>query len=205
MIHPAAPPIPAAPAAPAAPVVPAVPNAEAGSRWQPAVVAAVAFGGAAVLNLGWVPGVVVSHWVPLFLLASGCMAALRIRRTGVRRELRSRAAARVAEFGGGVYGAMAMATLVQLETVDLVGDVAAAGSLSKFVGGLDVGWMISQLMESIGFAISAAMWPWHWFSGYGINAVLLALGAAVGLDALLRAVSPRYRAHREAPAPAASA
>jgi hypothetical protein len=196
---------PALPIVPAPPAAPSPPVANAEARWQPATVAGIAFAGAIVLNLGWIPGVVVSHWVPLLLVASGCMAALRIRRAGVRRALSSRASAKIAEFGGGVYGAMAMATLVQLETADLIGDVAGAGSLSRFIGSLDMEWAIAQLMESIGFAISAAMWPWHWFSGYGINAVLLALGACVGVDALLRFVSPRYRAHREEAEAAAAA
>ncbi|HEU0299545.1 MAG TPA: hypothetical protein VFR37_08830 [Longimicrobium sp.] len=193
MIHPPAPPVPVAPPAPAALAPPVAPAAEAGPRWQPAAVAGVAFGGAAVLNLGWIPGVVVSHWVPLFLLASGCMAALRIRRAGVRRELRSHAAAKIAQFGGGVYGAMAAATLVQLETADLVDDVASAGSLSKFIALVDVDWMMAQLMESIGFAVSAATWPWHWFGTYGFVAV----GLGYGVDALLKSASPRYRALRE--------
>jgi hypothetical protein len=177
-----------------------VPEAGAESRWKPAAVAGVAFAGVAALNLGWVPGLVVSHWVPLFLLASGCLAALRWKRIGVRRQLRSRAAARVAEFGGGVYGAMAMATLLWLEGTDLVADVAAAGSPGAFVRSLDLGWLMSQLFESIGFAIGAGLWPWHWFSDYGMTAVVMAAGAAVGADALLKAAFPRYRAYRVEPA-----
>lgn len=180
------------------------PLADAGSRWKPLTVAGAAFAGVAVLNLGYVPGVVVSHWVPLVLLASGCMAAFRWKRAGVRNELRSRAAAKVAQFGGGVYGAMAMATLLWLEAADLLADVRAAGSPVAFIRSLDLGWLISQLMESIGFAIRAGMWPWHWFSDYGMRTVLIAAGVAVGLDVLIRAVSPAYRAHREAPAAAAA-
>ena len=82
-------------------------------------------------------------------------------------------------------------------------DVASAGSLAEFIGALDLGWMMGQMMESVGFAIRAGMWPWHWFSDYGMYAVLLAAGAAMGLDALIRTVSPRYRENREAPAAAA--
>ena len=177
---------------------------QAQSRWKPAAVAAVAFAGVAVLNFGSVPGVVVSHWVPLFLLASGCMAALRWKRAGVRRQLRSRASARAAEFGGGVYGSMALATLLWLEGSDLVADVSSAGSLGAFIRSLNVGWLMSQLFESIGFAIRAGLWPWHWFSDYGMTAVLIAAGAAVGLDALIKAVLPRYRAHRNSPQAATS-
>lgn len=201
---PSIPAIPVAPAVPDAAVAPLSPAAEAESRWKPAAVAGMAFAGVALLNLGYVPGVVVSHWVPLFLLASGCMAAIQWKRAGIRRGLRNRTASKIAQFGGGVYGAMAMATLLWLEGADLMADVTSAGSLPRFIDSLTVGWLFSQLFESIGFAVSAGMWPWHWFSDYGIYAVLLAAGAAVGLDALIRMVSPRYRAHREAPAAAAA-
>ena len=170
------------------------------SRWKPAAVAAVAFAGVAALNLGYVPGLVVSHWVPLLLLASGCMAAIRWKRAGLRRQLRSRTASGVADFGGGVYGAMAMATLLWLEGADLVADVAGAGSLGAFIRSLDLGWLISQVMESVGFAIRAGLWPWTWFGGYGIPVAC----AAVGLDALLAIVLPRYRAYRNPPKAAAA-
>lgn len=177
-----------------------VPIGEPKSRWTLAAVAVAAFGAVAWINLGHVPALVASHWVPMFLLASGCMAAMRWKRAGVRNTLRSRVASKVAEFGGGVYGAAAMATWLQLEGADLVGEVAAAGSLVSWVQSLSLGWLISQAVESIGFAVRAGLWPWHWFSGYGMQAVLLAAGAAVGLDALLKAAFPRYRTHREAPA-----
>ncbi len=116
----------------------------------------------------------------------------------MRNELRSQAAAKVAEFGGGVYGAVAMATWLQLEASDLVGDVAAAGSVGEFVGSLSLGWLISQGVESVKFAFQAGLWPWHWFSTFGMQAVLGAAAAAVGLDWLLRRASPRYQALREA-------
>lgn len=165
-------------------------------RWKPITVAVACFTGAIGLNVLHVPGNLTAHWVPMFLLATGCMAALRWRRTGVRGELRSRAAARIVSYGGGVYGAIAMATLVQLETVDLVSDVVGTGSASGFFNSLSLGWLISQAVESLMFAIRAGLWPWHWFSVYGIQAVMIAAGAAWGLDALLRAAVPRYRTMR---------
>lgn len=177
-----------------------VPAQAPASRWKPAAVVGAAVAGTVALNLVEVPGVLASHWVPVLLLATAFMAAVRWKRTGVRRQLRSRAAARVSEFGGGVYGALAVATLLQLEAADLVDDVASAGSLGEFVGALDLGWLMEQMMESVGFAIRAGMWPWHWFSDFGMHAVLLAAGAAVGLDALIGIAFPRYRAHREPPA-----
>lgn len=192
-------PVPEPPRSPTA----IVPAQEPASGWKPGVVVGAAVAGTVALNVVEIPGVLASHWVPVLLLATALMAALRWKRVGVRRQLRSSAAGKISEFGGGVYGAMAVATLLQLEAADLVEDVASAGSLAEFVGALDPGWLMGQMMESIGFAIRAGMWPWHWFSDYGIYAVLAAAGAAVGLDALIKAVSPRYRAHREEPAVAA--
>jgi hypothetical protein len=167
-------------------------------RWTPGTIAVAAFSGTIALNVLHVPGVVVSHWVPLFLLATGCMAAVRWKRAGVRNELRTRAAAKVSEFGGGVYGAIAMATWLQLEAADLVADVVGAGSLGEFVGSLSLGWMISQGIESIKFAIQAGLWPWHWFSSYGMQTVLIAAGVACVLDWLLKLAIPRYGAMRDA-------
>lgn len=167
-------------------------------RWTPGVIAIAAFSGTVALNVLHVPGVIASHWVPLFLLATGCMAAVRWKRAGVRNELRSRASAKVAEFGGGVYGAIAMATWLQLEASDLVADVASAGSLGAFVSQLSLGWLISQAFESIKFVIQASLWPWHWFSGYGMEAVVIAACAAGGLDWLLKVASPRYASLRAA-------
>jgi hypothetical protein len=193
-------PLPEPPRPPAA----VVPAQEPASAWKPAGVIGVAVAGTVALNVADVPGVLASHWVPVLLLATAFMAAVRWKRTGVRRQLRDSAAGKISEFGGGVYGALAVATLLQLEAADLVEDVASAGSLGEFVGALDVGWLMGQMMESIGFAIRAAMWPWHWFADYGFYAVLAAAGAAVGVDALIKIVSPRYRAHREAAAVAGS-
>lgn len=175
----------------------AVPSAEAaGGRWKPRAVAVACFVGAIGLNVLHVPGNLAAHWVPMFLLVTGCMAAVRWRRAGVRSELRSHAAQKIASYGGGVYGAIAMATLVQLETVDMVSDVVGTGSVAGFFNSLSLGWLVSQAVESVLFAVRAGLWPWHWFSAYGIGVVLIAAGAACGLDTLLRASIPRYRAMR---------
>lgn len=189
---------PAAPSTAAPSGTVATPVAQPKSRWAPAAVAVAAFGAVAWINLGHVPALVASHWVPMFLLASGCMAAMQWKRAGVRNTLRSRAASKVGEFGGGVYGAVAMATWLQLESTDLVAEVARAGSLVSWVESLSLGWLMSQGLESAGFAVRAGLWPLHWFRGYGMQAVLLAAGAAVVLDALLRAVFVTYRDRREA-------
>jgi hypothetical protein len=164
----------------------------AGSRWKPASVAVAAFAGTIALNALHVPGVVVSHWVPLFLLATGCMAAVQWKRAGVRNELRSRAAGKLAEFGGGVYGALAMATWLKLEAADMVGEVMGAGSIGEFIDSLSLGWIIAQAMESVGFMVRAALWPWHWFSPYGTRAVVVAFVGAWALERLLRRLLPAY-------------
>jgi hypothetical protein len=177
------------------------PIAEPVPRWKPAAVVGVAVAATVALNVVEVPGVLSSHWVPVMLLAGAFTAVMRWRRVGVRRQLRNRASEKIAEYGGGIYGAIAMATLLQLEAADLVRDVADAGSLGAFIGALDVGWLVSQMMESVGFAIRAGLWPWHWFGMYGFAAA----GAAVALDALLKSASSRYRALREEPGTAAIA
>ncbi|HEX6036603.1 hypothetical protein [Longimicrobium sp.] len=176
--------------------VPGLEPAPADGRWTPGAIAVMAFGGTLALNILHVPGVTVSQWIPVFLLATGCMAAVRWKRAGVRNELRNQASAKIAEFGGGVYGAIAMATWLQLEIGDFVGDVVAAGSIGDFVGSLSLGWMISQAVSSIKFALQAGLWPWHWFSSYGMQTVLIAAGVACGLDWLLKVASPRYASMR---------
>lgn len=169
------------------------------SPWTPTVIGITAC--IALAGAGLTYGLAVGFpFVPVLLLASVCMAAVRWMRAGVRNELRGRFAAGVGEFGGGVYGAMALATLLWLEGADLVSEVTAAGSFGAFVDSLSLGWLMQQGMQSVGFALRAAVWPWHWFSDYGTMAVVVAVGATIGLDALLKAVFPHYRAHREAPA-----
>jgi hypothetical protein len=170
----------------------------ADGRWKTQTIAVASFTGALALNVLHVPGVTVSLWVPMFLLVTGCMAAMRWKRAGVRSELRNRAAAKMAKFGGGVYGAIAMATWLQLETVDLVGDVVGTGSVGGFVDSLSIGWLVSQAVESVIFGLRGALWPWHWFSSYGLQAMLMAAGAAWGLDVVLRMAVPRYRELRAA-------
>lgn len=129
-----------------------------------------------LLNTVTLPAFVGAHAVALAIAAFGGVAAIRWVRSGVRQQLKASAAAKVAEFGGGLYGALAFATLLYLEVVDLAGDVASAGSLGTFFRGMDFGWLMGQLMESIGFAIKAGMWPWFWFSEMGPMAALVAGG-----------------------------
>jgi hypothetical protein len=176
------------------------PAATTQSPWTPGVIASVACIAILGASVTCAQAVGFPNVIPLLLLASVCFAVVRWMRAGVRRELRSRTAAKVAEFGGGVYGAMALATLLWLEGSDLVADVTAHASFGAFVDSLSLGWVIQQGMQSIGFAIRAGLWPWHWLSDYGMPAVVLAAAAACGLDVLLKAAFPRYRAHRETPA-----
>jgi hypothetical protein len=118
-----------------------------------------------------------AHVVPVGVAVAGGVLAVRWARRGVRRQLADGVAAKVAEFGGGLYGSVAFATLLYLEAMDLVGDVAAAGSLGGFVGGLSFAWLMEQMMESIGFFVTAIMWPWYWLSALGPAAAAIVAGA----------------------------
>lgn len=107
------------------------------------------------------------HVVPIGIALAGGYVAVRWVRRGVRRQVAEGVSSKVAEFGGGIYGGVAFATLLYLEALDLIGDVAAAGSLGGFLGQLSFGWLLGQLLESVGFFVTAITWPWFWFSELG--------------------------------------
>jgi hypothetical protein len=134
------------------------------------------------VNTVTLPAWVAAHAFPLAIGTAGCVVAARWWRSGVRRQLRTSAGAKVAEFGGGVYGALAFATLLYLEALDMVGDVAEAGSLGAFFGSMGFGWVIQQAIESIGFAIQAALWPMYWLSVLGFRTVVLTAATLWALD-----------------------
>ena len=135
-----------------------------------------------VVNTVALPAWVAAHAFPLAIGTAGCVVAARWWRSGVRRQLRTSAGAKVAEFGGGVYGSLAFATLLYLEALDMVGEVADAGSVGAFFGSMGFGWLMKQAIESIGFAVQAMLWPMYWLSVLGLQAVVLAAGAIWGLD-----------------------
>lgn len=115
-----------------------------------AAIAAMGAGVAAAMATGTLPAVVRTHGIALAIAVGGGFVAIRWIRGGVRRRIREGAAAKVAEFGGGIYGAIAFATLLYLEAMDLAGDVAGVGSLGAFLGSLSFDWLISQAVESVG-------------------------------------------------------
>lgn len=167
-------------------------------------VAATAVGGAALgaaLALDVVPASAAPRLVALAIAAAGGVLALRWVRRGVRRQLREGAAAKVAEFGGGVYGALAFATLLCIEAMDLAADVAGVGSLGASVDSLSLGWLMAQAMGSIGFAIRAGLWPWYWFRELGPAVAALVAGGVWALHGAAPGLGERvaeWRAARRA-------
>jgi hypothetical protein len=139
-----------------------------------------------------------AHVVPVGIAVVGGVLAVRWVRRGVRRQLADGVAAKVAEFGGGLYGSVAFATLLYLEALDLAGDVAAAGSLGGFLGQLSFGWLIEQMMESIGFFVTAIMWPWYWLSEFGPATAGIVAGAVWAVSGAAGALRRPFAARREA-------
>jgi hypothetical protein len=162
--------------------------------------AAVVAGGVVVtvvLNTVTIPAAWSPRLVPLAIAVIGGMTALRWVRRAAKGELRAGAAAKVAEFGGGIYGSLAFATFLYLEAMDLVGDIAAAGSLWAFLSSLSVGWLIAQMVESVKFAVQAMMWPWYWFSELGAKNAAFIAGGVWALDGLRRGLAGPVARWRE--------
>jgi hypothetical protein len=155
-----------------------------------------ASGGVLVVLLDTVrlPAAAARSVIPVAIAVAAGVAAVRWLRRGVRTQLRQGVAAKVAGFGGGLYGAVAAATWVYLEAADLVGDVASAGSLPRFLSGLSPGWLLQQAMESVRFAVQAMLWPWFWLSALGPLTAALIAGAVWALDGAARGFAPRLGA-----------
>jgi hypothetical protein len=159
---------------------------DSGSTWTAVgIVAGLAalFG---ILNHGSVPGFAVAYAVPLVLAVSVLAVAIRWYRRGVRREAGRALARKAGEFGGGVYGTVAMATFFYLEAADLWGEAVAAGSIPAFVGSLSLGWLIAQAVESVGFMISAMVWPFYWFPQLGVKTAVMVAAGIWAFDGVLK-------------------
>ena len=161
------------------------------------LIATVGVVGVIVLNVLPLPAYVSSHAVGLGIAGAACATAVRWVRGGVRRQARSVAASKAKEFGGGLYGIIAAATWIWLEAADLVGEIADAGSPLAWFDSLSLGWLIGQALQSVEFAVRAALWPWTWFSTFGITTAAMVAGAVWGADGLARWLAPKIRARRE--------
>ncbi len=80
--------------------------------------------------------------------------------------------------------------------MDLAADVAGVGSLGAFVNSLSLDWLIAQAMESVGFAITAMMWPWHWFDEMGPGVAGLVAGGVWALHGVVPKLRERWSARR---------
>jgi hypothetical protein len=86
-----------------------------------AAVGAAIFAGIVALNTITLPALLAENLVPLALLTAGCMALVRWFRSGLSNTLRTGVIGKVREFGGGIYGSVAVATWLILEGRDIHG------------------------------------------------------------------------------------
>jgi hypothetical protein len=158
-----------------------------------AAVGAAIFAGIVALNTITLPALLAENLVPLALLTVGCMALVRWFRSGLSNTLRTGVIGKVREFGGGIYGSVAVATWLILEGRDIHGDVVAAGSASAWIRGMSVPWLIGEAIEAVRWSVTAALWPWYWFSELGPVAALYVAGAVWALDLSLRYAPRAWR------------
>ncbi|HKJ93655.1 MAG TPA: hypothetical protein VJ957_10815 [Longimicrobiales bacterium] len=89
--------------------------------------------------------------------------------------------------GGGFYGFVATVTFFGLETVNLVGDVAALPHVQLGIGGV-VGWFVGNLVQGLMTALWSTIWPVAWISRLGVGVKLVALLA--GAYVVYRLIRP---------------
>jgi hypothetical protein len=156
-------------------------------------VGAVVFAGIVALNTVSLPAPLAENLVPLALLAAGCMALVRWFRSGLSTTLRTGLIGKVREFGGGIYGSVAVATWFILEGRDIHGDVVAAGSVGGWIRGMSVPWLIGEAIDAVRWSVTAAFWPWYWFSELGPVVALYIAGGVWVLDLSLRYAPRAWR------------
>ena len=84
------------------------------------------------------------------------------------------------KFGGGFYGIVALYTYGLVEWNELRTFVADFGGFRAFIGQLDVGVIISILVEGLKNFITAITWPVYWMSEFGSNRIWIWMGIAYG-------------------------
>lgn len=153
----------------------------------------------AVVNVGAIPGgLTVGQLVVAFVALSTAVEGVRWIRRGPRQEARRRLTKGIADYGGGVYGTAALATFVWLNVMDVLDDIAAAGSVAGWIGQMSLGWLIGEMVEAVRFAVQAMIWPWYWFSTYGFRVAAVVAVVVLAADALRKPVA-RWLAARRAP------
>jgi hypothetical protein len=126
-----------------------------------AAVAAVLF-----VNFGTLPvSLSLQQALVAAIVISVAMEVLRWIRRGVRRQARHEFTRKLVEYGGGLYGTIAVATWAYLAAMDVYADWVAAGSLANLLSSISLGWLIEQGLEAAALGLRAALWPWHWLAG----------------------------------------
>lgn len=144
----------------------------------------------ALLNFGSVPGALAANAIPLVLVGMAGAAAYRWWRGGLVASARTGAAAKISEFGGGLYGTVAVATWLYLELTDLVSDYLAAGGPVAFFESLGIGEIVG---DAVRFGLDAMLWPFYWFD----DAAILVMALAWSFDGALHALRPRLARWRQ--------
>lgn len=150
------------------------------------------------MNFGSIPvGLTLGQLVVAAVATSAAVEAVWWVRRGARQEARRKFVKTGAEYGGGVYGTVALATFVWLNVTDVLDDIAAAGSFAGYVAAMSIGWLIGEAVEALIFGIQSMIWPWYWFSAHGPVVALATGGGVLAIDAVWKPVR-RWAANQRA-------
>jgi hypothetical protein len=77
------------------------------------------------------------------------------------------------KFGGGFYGIVALLTYVVVEAREIIDLVVHLGGFIEFIKHLNVGTMISMLINAFMNFVYAIAWPWYWIENIDTNFIWL--------------------------------
>lgn len=97
------------------------------------------------------------------------------------------------ENGGGFYAAGAVVTFLGLEAASFAEDLAEAGGVLPLLRDGVVDWFVGFAIESVLFAVTAAIWPLKWIDVFGLQQGLLVIGMAWALWWLGERAVARWR------------
>lgn len=104
-----------------------------------------------------------------------------------------------AKFGGGFYGVVAFYTYLVVEITELINMVINIGGFWAFIQHLDIGVLVSMLVNAIMNFVSAMIWPVYWSNKMHASRVWLWVlvayaGYWLGLKAALQLQKRRQEA-----------
>lgn len=85
-----------------------------------------------------------------------------------------------AKFGGGFYGIVAFLTYIVIELTEITTMIANLGGFFAFIKRLDIGFVISMIVEAFTNFIAAMVWPMYWLQRIETNQVWVWFLAAYG-------------------------